>query len=68
MKSLYGYSLGGLFVLYALFESVGLLQTYLALIPTIRWNNCEMLQHADKWLTDIDQKIKPSLFMAAGAE
>ena len=60
--------MGRLFVLYALFENVNLFQTYLAKSPSVWWNGRETLQDADKWITAIDQKRKPALFMAVETE
>lgn len=67
-KSIYGHSLGGLFILYVLFKHDNLFHSYLAISPSIWWNDCEILLYADKWLGAKDDFKKPALFMAVGSE
>jgi predicted alpha/beta superfamily hydrolase len=44
-RALFGYSLGGLFTLYTLFNKTDLFQRYYAGSPSISWDNDVILQH-----------------------
>jgi predicted alpha/beta superfamily hydrolase len=44
-EALFGYSLGGLFVLDTLFKHPGAYSRYIAASPSIWWNDCAVLKH-----------------------
>lgn len=44
-QTLFGHSLGGLFVLYTLFERGNLFQHYISCSPSIWWNECQILTY-----------------------
>ena len=44
-EALFGYSLGGLFVLDTLFQHPGAYRSYIAASPSIWWNDCAVLKH-----------------------
>lgn len=44
-QALFGHSLGGVFVLYALFERPYLFTDYISCSPSIWWNECEVLDY-----------------------
>jgi hypothetical protein len=44
-EGLFGYSLGGLFVLDTLFQHPGAYRSYIAASPSIWWNDCAVLKH-----------------------
>lgn len=48
-QSIFGHSLGGLFVLYALFAKPGLFQHYVAGSPSIHWNKSYLLELEREW-------------------
>ncbi|WP_301110173.1 alpha/beta hydrolase-fold protein [Sporosarcina sp.] len=58
---LFGHSLGGLFVLYALFERPDMFSDYLSCSPSIWWNDQEILTYEQKDCLDSTKR----LFLAA---
>ena len=44
-QTLFGHSLGGLFVLYTLFQRRNLFQHYISCSPSIWWNECQILTY-----------------------
>ncbi|MED3575087.1 alpha/beta hydrolase [Cytobacillus praedii] len=65
-QALFGHSLSGLFTLWTLFTAPNTFQTYLAVSPSIWWNNHEMLAFRD-WLSNQTKEDKKRrLFMAVG--
>lgn len=59
--TLFGHSLGGLFVLYALFEKTQLFKNYISFSPSIWWNECQILEYVREEVLLENQK----LFIAA---
>lgn len=65
-QALFGHSLSGLFTLWTMFTVPKAFQTYLAISPSIWWNNHEMLTFKN-WFSDQSKKDKKRrLFMAVG--
>lgn len=65
-QALFGHSLSGLFTLWTLFTASNAFQTYLAISPSIWWNNHEMLAYKD-WFSDQSKEDKKRrLFIAVG--
>lgn len=62
-QTLFGHSLGGLFVLWALFTQPKLFQTYVASSPSIWWNDHEVLLYADH-----NHYIEQRLLITVGSE
>ncbi|MBO1001220.1 alpha/beta hydrolase [Pseudogracilibacillus auburnensis] len=58
---LFGHSLGGLFVLYTLFERPSLFNNYISCSPSIWWNECQILTYERKGCLSPNRK----LFIAA---
>lgn len=63
-QALFGHSLSGLFTLWTMFKEPNAFQTYLAISPSIWWNNHEMLAFKDWFQTQ--PKEKRRLLMAVG--
>jgi uncharacterized protein len=65
--TLFGHSLGGLFVLYTLFKHPESFQTYLALSPSIWFNHRVVLADEAKFLASVKSgRISPRVFLAVG--
>ncbi|QTD41852.1 alpha/beta hydrolase [Sporosarcina sp. Te-1] len=47
-QTLFGHSLGGLFVLYTLFNRPDLFQNYISCSPSIWWNECQILKEEQR--------------------
>lgn len=62
-QALVGYSLGGYYALWYLFTHSDNYQSYLAMNPAIWWNNKELLQYAEKFITQI-KDLKTRLFLS----
>ncbi|MDK8183516.1 alpha/beta hydrolase-fold protein [Paenibacillus sp. UMB4589-SE434] len=54
-QSIFGHSLGGLFVLYAMFAKPGLFENYLSVSPSVHWNEAEFLAHEQQFTADLAQ-------------
>ncbi len=62
-QTLFGHSLSGLFTIWAMFIRPMLFTHYLAISPSIWWNNKELVQYAERFTPSDD-----NLFMAVGSE
>ncbi|MFX3635388.1 MAG: alpha/beta hydrolase [Candidatus Pristimantibacillus sp.] len=68
-QSIFGHSLGGLFVLHALFTRPQMFQSYVAGSPSIWWNNRMVLQEIDNFESFLLQEAnKPRLMLTIGEE
>lgn len=67
-RTLFGHSLGGLVVLYALFTRAELFHSYLACSPSIWWNEHELFHYAEEFNRGSQMKTEKRLFIAAGSE
>ena len=65
-QTLLGHSLGGLFTLEALFSRPGSFQTYVALSPSIWWNNRTPLQQAHDFLSQPGRPTRLRVFLSVG--
>jgi hypothetical protein len=66
---LFGHSLGGLFVLHALFARPSSFRTFLALSPSIWWNQRIVLGDEASFSAQVtDRKASPHVYIAVGAE
>jgi uncharacterized protein len=65
-QTLLGHSLGGLFTLLALFNRPQSFQTYVALSPSIWWNNGGPLQEAQRFAGKADRPQKLRVFISVG--
>ena len=67
-RTLLGHSLGGLFAAYAMVQDSGAFDAFVAVTPTIRWDNFKIL---DDFTPKIEEKLaesKPSFFLGIGNE
>ena len=64
-RTLAGYSYGGLFTLYALFERPGFFQRYFAGSPSIRYDD-ELMFRVEEAFAATDEALAGRLFMSAG--
>ncbi|MFJ7370680.1 alpha/beta hydrolase [Lysinibacillus sp. NPDC098008] len=64
-QALFGHSLAGYFSLWQLFHHPSSFHSYLAISPSIWWNEHELFQYASKCLTKYE-KIQETLFISAG--
>jgi predicted alpha/beta superfamily hydrolase len=65
--SLFGHSLGGLFVLYTLFTKPAAFGAYLALSPSIWWNNRAVLDHEADFARRLNAgEASPKIFIGVG--
>ncbi|UOQ83377.1 alpha/beta hydrolase [Gracilibacillus salinarum] len=66
-QTIFGHSLGGLFVLHALFTNSQAFQTYIAGSPSIHWNQTAILKERDQFMQGKPKLDKPiSVLIAAG--
>ncbi|USK56337.1 alpha/beta hydrolase [Cytobacillus solani] len=65
-QALFGHSLSGLFTLWTLFTAPNTFQTYLAVSPSIWWNNHEMLGFKNWFSHQTKEDKKRRLFMSVG--
>ncbi|WP_228409602.1 alpha/beta hydrolase [Radiobacillus deserti] len=64
-QAIFGHSLGGLFVLHALFTQTSLFQTYIAGSPSIHWNQVKLSQEEEHFIqNNCDEKV--SILIGAG--
>ena len=66
-RTLIGHSYGGLFTIYTLLNNPQLFSNYLAIDPSLDWDNQQLLIKAQEKLTSQDYKGK-SLFMSLGGQ
>lgn len=62
-----GHSLGGLFAIHALISKPGLFNSYVAVSPSLQWENADELKHAEDFLKN-QKELKATLFMSIGNE
>lgn len=64
---LFGHSLGGLFTLFAMFTQPTAFETYLALSPSIWWDQNALLAHESAFVRQLaEQHLAPKLFLGVG--
>ncbi len=67
-QTLFGHSLGGLFALYTLFIKATAFQYYIAISPSIWWDNRYILTRVEPFMTNLHkQKNRLNLFLAVGS-
>jgi predicted alpha/beta superfamily hydrolase len=66
-RTLIGHSYGGLFTIYTLINHPNLFANYLAIDPSLDWDNQKLLKEAEELLATQDYKNK-SLFMSLGGQ
>lgn len=66
-RILAGHSLGGLFAIHAMITKPGLFNSYIAVSPSLQWENGEALQRAENYLKN-QKEMKVSLFVSIGNE
>ena len=62
-----GHSLGGLFAIHALISKPGLFNSYVAVSPSLQWENGEALKRAEEFLKN-QKELKVTLFVSLGNE
>jgi len=62
-----GHSLGGLFAIHAMISKPGLFNSYIAVSPSLQWENDETLKRAETFLKN-QKEMKVSLFVSIGNE
>jgi predicted alpha/beta superfamily hydrolase len=62
-----GHSLGGLFAIHAMITKPGLFNSYVAVSPSLQWENSEALQRAETFLKN-QKELKVTLFLSIGNE
>src|SRR5215213_1689986 len=66
-RILAGHSLGGLFAIHALISKPGLFNSYVAVSPSLQWENGEALKRAEDFLKN-QKELKATLFVSLGNE
>lgn len=62
-----GHSLGGLFAIHAMISKPGLFNSYVAVSPSLQWENGEALKRAETFLKN-QKELKVTLFVTLGNE
>src|SRR5678809_1701393 len=62
-----GHSLGGLFAIHAMITKPGLFNSYVAVSPSLQWENSEALKRAETFLKN-QKELKVTLFVSIGNE
>jgi len=62
-----GHSLGGLFAIHAMITKPGLFNSYIAVSPSLQWENAEALKRVTDFLSK-QKELKVTLFTAIGNE
>jgi len=62
-----GHSLGGLFAIHAMITKPGLFNSYVAVSPSLQWENSEELKRAEDFLKN-QKELKVTLFASIGNE
>jgi len=62
-----GHSLGGLFAIHSMITKPGLFNSYIAVSPSLQWENAEALKRAEDFLKN-QKELKVSLFVSLGNE
>ena len=66
-RILAGHSLGGLFAIHAMITKPGLFNSYIAVSPSLQWENGETLKRAAEFLKN-QKEMKVTLFVSIGNE
>ena len=66
-RILAGHSLGGLFAIHAMISKPGLFNSYVAVSPSLQWENGEALKRAEDFLKN-QKEMKVTLFVSLGNE
>jgi len=66
-RILAGHSLGGLFAIHAMITKPGLFNSYIAVSPSLQWENSEALKRADAYLKN-QKEANVTLFTSIGNE
>ncbi|HEY8412517.1 MAG TPA: alpha/beta hydrolase-fold protein [Pyrinomonadaceae bacterium] len=66
-RILAGHSLGGLFAIHAMMSKPGLFNSYIAVSPSLQWENDEALKRAENFLKN-QKEMKVTLFASIGNE
>jgi predicted alpha/beta superfamily hydrolase len=66
-RILAGHSLGGLFAVHAMISKPGLFNSYVAVSPSLQWENAEALKRAEDFLKN-QKEMKVTLFASLGNE
>ena len=66
-RILAGHSLGGLFAIHSMISKPGLFNSYVAVSPSLQWENGEALKRAEEFLAK-QKELKVTLFVSLGNE
>ena len=66
-RILAGHSFGGLFAIHAMISKPGLFNSYIAVSPSLQWENAEALKRAEEFLKN-QKEMKVTLFTSLGNE
>ena len=66
-RILAGHSLGGLFAIHTMISKPGLFHSYVAVSPSLQWENSEALKRAEAFFKN-QKEMKVSLFVSLGDE
>ena len=66
-RILAGHSLGGLFAIHALITKPGLFNSYVAVSPSLQWENAEALKRAEEFLKN-QKELNVTLYTSIGNE
>ena len=66
-RILAGHSLGGLFAIHSMISKPGLFNSYVAVSPSLQWENGEALKRAEEFLKN-QKEMKVTLFVSLGNE
>ncbi len=66
-RMLAGHSLGGLFAIHAMVARPGVFNSYVAVSPSLQWENQEALKRASEFLKN-QKELKATLFVSLGNE
>ena len=67
-RILAGHSLGGLFAIHAMINHPGLFNSYVAVSPSLQWENGETLKRAEDFLKNQKEMKNVALFVSLGNE
>lgn len=66
-RILAGHSLGGLFAIHSMISRPGVFNSYIAVSPSLQWENAQTLQRAEQFLKN-QTEMKVSLYVSLGHE
>lgn len=66
-RTLAGHSLGGLFAIHAMISKPGLFNSFIAVSPSLQWENADELKKAEDFMKN-QKEMKATLFMSIGNE